>query len=85
MKLKLIKTTKPIMLFILCFLLSMSKIFGQANLTIVNSSGREMTVKVMKGDSYFNELHEKVYISAWGSTTVYFTESGNYFTKSKAV
>ena len=65
--------------------LSMSNLFGQANLTIVNNSGRVITVKIMKGDSYYNQLHEKVYVSAWGSTVVYFNESGNSFTKSKAV
>ena len=44
-----------------------------------------MTVKVMKGSSGKGTLHESVNISAYGSETVYFTETGYYFTKSKAI
>ena len=79
------KLNKVGIIFLIFLYFSISTLFAQANLTIVNNSGREMTVKIMKGDSYYNQLHEKVYVSAWGSTVVYFNESGNYFTKSKAV
>ena len=43
-----------------------------------------MTVKVMQGVGA-GALHETVSISAWGSETVYFSNSGTYFTKTKAV
>ena len=58
---------------------------AQARLTIENNSMRQMTVKVMKGSSGKGTLHESVNISAYGSETVYFTETGYYFTKSKAI
>jgi hypothetical protein len=53
-------------------------------LTIENNSGREMTVKVMKSLSKGSRLFERIYISAYGSQTVTFYESGYYFTKTKA-
>ena len=58
---------------------------AQARLTIENNSMRQMTVKVMKGSSGKGTLHESINISAYGSETVYFTETGYYFTKSKAI
>ena len=57
---------------------------AQARLTVVNNSARYMTVKVMQGVGA-GALHETVSISAWGSETVYFSSSGTYFTKTKAV
>jgi hypothetical protein len=57
---------------------------GQARLTIVNNSTRYMTVKVMRGAGK-GSLHETVYIPGYASETVYFSSSGTYFTKSKAV
>jgi hypothetical protein len=57
---------------------------GQARLTIVNNSTRYMTVKVMRGAAK-GSLHETVYIPGYSSETVYFSSSGTYFTKSKAV
>ena len=58
---------------------------AQASLTIENNSMRSMTVKVMKGYSGKGTIHEIVTVSAYGSETVYFSESGYYFTKTKAV
>jgi hypothetical protein len=58
---------------------------AQARLTIENNSQRMMTVKVMKGYSGKGTLHETVTISAFSSRTVYFSTSGHYFTKTKAV
>jgi hypothetical protein len=57
---------------------------AQARLTIENNSTRYMTVKVMRGAGT-GSLHETVYIPAYRSETVYFSSSGTYFTKSKAV
>lgn len=57
---------------------------AQARLTIENKSQRLMTVKVMKGSGK-GTLHETITISAYGSQTIYFSESGDYFTKTKAV
>lgn len=67
--------------FLFCFSLFIS---AQARLTIENNSMRNMTVKVMKGAGK-GELYEMVSIMPWSSQTVYFSESGTYFTKSKAV
>ena len=58
---------------------------AQARLTIENNSMRQMTVKVMKGSAGKGTLHESVNITAYGSETIYFTETGYYFTKSKAI
>lgn len=58
---------------------------AQARLTIENNSMRSMTVKVMQGSSGKGSLHETVTIGAYGSETVYFSNSGYYFTKTKAV
>jgi hypothetical protein len=40
-----------------------------------------MTVKVMKADGWNGELHTTVHIEPGGSETIYFNETGNYFTK----
>jgi len=58
---------------------------AQARLIIDNNSMRQMTVKVMKGSSGKGTLHESVTITAYGSETIYFSETGYYFTKSKAI
>ena len=58
---------------------------AQARLTIENNSMRSMTVKVMTGYSGKGTLHETVTIGAYSSETVYFSNSGYYFTKTKAV
>jgi hypothetical protein len=58
---------------------------AQASLTIENNSMRSMTVKVMKGYKGKGSLHETVSIGPYGSETVYFSNSGYYFTKTKAV
>lgn len=67
------------------FCLSTLCLSAQAQLTIENNSQRSMTVKVMKGYSDKGTLHETVTISSYGSKTIYFSESGYYFTKTKAV
>ena len=58
---------------------------AQASLTIENNSKRSMTVKVMQGYSGKGTLHETVTIAAYSNETVYFSNSGYYFTKTKAV
>jgi hypothetical protein len=58
---------------------------AQARLTIENNSMRSMTVKVMKQNSDKGTLHETITIEAYSSETVYFSYSGYYFTKTKAV
>ena len=67
------------------FFLVSFDVTAQARLTIENNSIRQMTVKVMKGSTGKGTLHEAVNITAYGSETVYFTETGYYFTKSKAI
>ena len=72
-------------LFTLCIALLITFITNaQARLTIVNNSTRYMTVKVMRGTGK-GLLHETVAIPGFSSETVYFSASGTYFTKSKAV
>jgi len=58
---------------------------SQARLTIENNSKRSMTIKVMNGNNTSNNLYETVYIESFQNKTIYFNQSGNYFTKSKAV
>ncbi len=76
---------RSIILIISFFLLQVSFANAQARLTIENNSMRTMTVKVMQGYSGKGTLHETVTIGAYGSKTVYFSNSGYYFTKTKAV
>lgn len=71
--------------FSLLLTLSCFTLLGQARLTIENNSQRSMTVKVMEGYSGNGVLHETVSISPYGNKTIYFSESGYYFTKTKAV
>jgi hypothetical protein len=66
------------------FLIITFALTAQARLTIENNSMRLMTVKVMSGYGGKGTLFQKVTINAYGSETIYFSESGYYFTKSKA-
>lgn len=71
-------------LSLVVFVTTSFKTNNQASLTIKNNSGRTMFLKVMKGNYSVNDLHETVQISAYDNATVYFGQSGNYFTKTKA-
>jgi hypothetical protein len=70
---------------LLVFFLAASASFAQARLTIENNSGRTMTVKIMRGSEQSSTLHETVTIVPHGEETVYFGQTGYYFTKTKAV
>ncbi len=72
-------------IFALLFLLFSFALNAQARLTIENNSMRTMTVKVMQGTDNDASLHEIVTIQANSSEKIYFSKSGYYFTKSKAV
>lgn len=73
------------LIFTLAVLLfSVTKVQGQARLTVENNSQRNMTVKVMRGTGK-GILYKMVVISSYSSETIYFSESGQYFTKTKAV
>jgi hypothetical protein len=72
-------------IFTAILLLTSFSINAQARLTIENNSKRFMTVKVMKGYGGKGTLHQIITIGAYGSETVYFSNSGYYFTKTKAV
>jgi len=76
---------KKQILIISFVMLLTSIVSAQASLTIVNNSMRSMTVKVMQGFSGDGTLHETVSIAANSNQTVYFSNSGYYFTKTKAV
>lgn len=58
---------------------------AQAKLIIENNSQREMTVKVMKIYNGKGNLHKTATIRPYSSKTIYFSNSGRYFTKTKAV
>ncbi len=75
--------TKSVLTSIL-LLISLSIFAQQANLTIENNSIRSMTVKIMQGSGK-GSLFNTVIIGANGKKTVYFSETGYYFTKTKAV
>jgi len=66
------------------FTISLAAFAQQATLTIENNSMRSMTVKIMQGSSK-GSLFNTVIIGAHGKETVYFSETGYYFTKTKAV
>lgn len=77
------KAMKNILVIILLCMSSLG-VSAQARLTIENNSQRQMTVKIMKGFGN-GSLHELVSISSYESKTIYFSQSGYYFTKTKAV
>jgi len=79
------KSTLKTFLSVVLLMLISTLVGAQARLTIENNSSRQMTVKVMQGYGGKGVLHEIVTIGAYGSQTVYFSESGYYFTKTKAV
>jgi hypothetical protein len=68
----------------LLFILTTTTLLSQANITIENNSKRTMTVKVMNGYGS-GVLYKTVTISPYGNSKIYFSESGYYFTKTKAV
>lgn len=57
---------------------------NQANLTIENKSKRTMTVKVMQGVKGYGSLYANENISSYSSGKIYFSKTGNYYTKTKA-
>lgn len=79
---KRLKYMRTLLLFTM--LMIGSSVLAQARLTIENKSMRDMTVKVMKneGDS---DLHQELSIAPYSTETVYFSSTGYYFCKTKAV
>jgi len=59
----------------------------QAELHIENKSGRQMTIKVMSTDAYgsSSNLHSTFIISPHSKEVRYFSKTGYYFLKTKAV
>lgn len=78
------KVTFKLFFSFILLLFASFQVQAQARLTVENNSQRSMTVKVMKGIES-GTLHETVLIEPFGSKTIYFSESGSYFTKTKAV
>jgi hypothetical protein len=60
-------------------------VHAQARLIIENQSQRQMTVKVMATSANGDTLYTTASITAFGSQMVYFSQTGNYFTKTMAV
>ena len=79
------KTIKIIISLFLFLAFSFTVIAQQASLTIENRSIRSMTVKIMKGSRGKGSLFTTITISANNKETVYFSQTGYYFTKTKAV
>ena len=78
---KAIKST----LILAIAILSSLAMNAQARLTIENNSQRSLTIKVMECYGGKGKIHKTAVISANGSETIYFSESGYYFTKTKAI
>jgi len=76
---------KSTFITVLFLTISFATLAQQASLTIENRSIRSMTVKVMSGYSGKGSIHSTVTISPNSKETVYFSETGYYFTKTKAV
>lgn len=55
---------------------------NSASLTIENRSDYRVTVKVMRTNG--RGLYQVVYLAPYSSTTIYFSSSDSFFTKSKA-
>lgn len=79
------KSSKNIVLLFLFLAFSCTAIAQEASLTIENRSIRSMTVKIMKGASGKGSLFTTVTIGANSKETVYFSQTGYYFTKTKAI
>ncbi|MBU4537513.1 MAG: hypothetical protein L6264_06810 [Weeksellaceae bacterium] len=78
------KTNFKIYISLIVLFIASCKISAQARLTIENNSQRSMTVKVMRGTGK-GLLHKTINIGSYNSGIIHFSESGNYFTKTKAV
>lgn len=74
-------------IFLLAFIISGSiQLFSQqASLTINNKSDRFLTVKVMKGPERTAKYFKTDSVAPKGTQTIYFSETGLYFTKCQAV
>jgi hypothetical protein len=78
-------TQKLRILFFAFMLMICTNVASQATLTIKNNSERSMTVKVMVANGPKGVLHETLLIEKYGTETISFSETGKYFTKSKAI
>lgn len=58
---------------------------AQARLVVENQSQREMTVKVMRTYDGGDSLHGTTSVAPYGTRTIYFSETGDYFLKTMAV
>jgi hypothetical protein len=75
---------KTVLLFV-CVLFATNTVSAQARLTVENNSKRTMTVKVMRGNVYQSELYTTATIYPNSNATIYFSNTGYYFCKTKAV
>jgi hypothetical protein len=75
---------KKILILILMLFLSHTT-FSQAQLKIVNNSQRNLQIKIMTLNEGKSNLYKQLTINAQESKTVFFQESGLYFTKTKAI
>jgi hypothetical protein len=73
------------LILLIAFLLIKIATFAQAHIDIQNNSMRYMTVKVMRANGGKGRVFKIVSISPYSNETVYFSNSGKYFTKTKAV
>lgn len=57
-------------------------IWAQARLEIQNNSDHNMHIKVM--DEYTDDLYKEIYMEPYSDKTIYFSETGHYYLKTKA-
>jgi hypothetical protein len=72
-------------LLIITLILSKFVSLAQASLEVKNNSMRYMTVKVMRANGGISSLFKTIKIAPHSNETIYFSNSGKYFTKTKAV
>jgi hypothetical protein len=73
---------KALYISLLLFTFPFIKIQAQAQLTVDNQSNRTLYIKVMqKGGGY----HTSMTVEPYGRTATTFSETGNYYLKTKAV
>lgn len=79
---KILPIGRKRMFIILILLISTTCVFAEsAQITFANHSERNITIKVMK---YSGGLYSTVYVGPKSSRTIYISQQGYYYTKTKA-
>lgn len=73
---------KFLIIYLSLFFIASISFAQNAELNVINKSGREMTVKIM--NRYTNTLHKSFEIAPYKQSTVYFAQTGQYYCKTEA-